>query len=102
MPHKAHSTCPHDTKAACDKARREALGRCTAMTADKRTPTQCSKWAQSLVAGIGVCDMHAETILNRALAAEREAAKKAAMDAAAATFMRWTADHPSVHEAMPR
>ena len=101
MPHKSHPTCPHDTKAACDKARHEAMGRCTEMTLAKE-PTQCGKWAQSMVDGRGICDMHAETILNRVLAAEREARRKAAMDAAVATFMRWTADHPSVWEAMPR
>ena len=96
MPHKGHPACVYDTKAACDKARKEALGRCTAMTSDKRTPTQCSKWAQSMVGGQGVCNTHAETVLSRQLAEERRAQRMAEMQDRISAFMRWTADHPSV------
>lgn len=82
MAHKGHPACSHTTKAACDKAQREALGRCTELVAGKRKndePHECQNWARSLVEGRPFCDTHAGAILERELAHARLKARMASV-----------------------
>lgn len=93
--------CPHLTKKACDQARKEALGKCVAMTGD-REPEPCRNWAVDRYDGRGFCGQHYASAVNRGIRAAREAAKRAELDARIDAFIAWTKDHPSVWDAMPR
>lgn len=79
MAHKGHPHCQFKSKAACDNAIREAIGKCTELTQDKKAPTQCARWGTGLVNGRAMCDMHAGMIIERESAVTRQAAKKQAM-----------------------
>lgn len=96
MDSKGHETCVYTSKAKCDKVTLEALGKCVEMTADQKTPTQCSKWARSLFDERPICDQHATGLLNRALEAHKAAEKRASLDARLDDYIAWTAAHPSV------
>jgi hypothetical protein len=100
MSHRGHPACPHATKGACDKAKREALGRCVEMTQAKE-PTQCRLWASSIVEGRPMCNAHAGAVLERHLEERRKADRASAWQARVTAFMDWTAEHPSVHDRMP-
>ena len=93
--------CPHPTKAACEKARREALGQCVEMTLAKE-PTQCRLWASSLVEGRPLCNAHAGAVLVRHLEERRKADKAAYLQSRVTAYRDWTAEHPSVWDRMPR
>ena len=77
MPHKGygHADCIYNSIAACERARHEALGRCTEMTQDRKQPTPCTHWAESRVGGRAVCNQHATVLLNRVLDEERKDAR---------------------------
>lgn len=92
--------CGHPTKAACEKARKEALGRCVSMTADKKTPTNCRLWATSIVDDRALCTMHAGQVLTAQIEAERKARKTAELNARIDAYLAWRAEHPSVHDRM--
>jgi pyridoxal/pyridoxine/pyridoxamine kinase len=100
MAHKGHPICPHTSKAACEQARREELGKCTEMTADQKNPTQCARWANSLVNGRGLCDMHAGTILARELAERQDRERMEAVNARIDQYIEWTKTHPHVWDTM--
>lgn len=87
--------CEHPTKALCSAARREAMGKCAAMTDDKE-PTPCSHWATSMVGERGYCGTHAGSILNATIERERAARKKTLLDERIDTYMTWRDEHPSV------
>jgi hypothetical protein len=96
MAHKNHPDCIYTSLAACERARKAALGRCAEMTADKRTPKPCSHWADSIVAGRPICNQHATAVLSRELEAQRVARVRAALDDQITQHMTWIAEHPSV------
>lgn len=83
------------SKAAEERARKEAMGRCVAMTQDKE-PKPCSKWASSMIGESGYCGTHAGTVLNRQIEAERAALKRLALDRRIDDYMAWAAEHASV------
>lgn len=97
----AHPKCPFNSWTACEKARREALGKCESMTANQVTPTQCRQWASSIVDGHPICNMHAESLLLRQHAARVKAEKDAGLLANIEAYMAFTATHPSVWDKMP-
>lgn len=95
------AVCPHSTKAVCDKAIREALGKCTVMTQAKE-PTQCRLWASSRVDGRPMCLTHAGAVLERNIALAAKAARMARLQLEVDKYMAWTTTHPSVWQEMPR
>lgn len=96
MAHKGHPECEYTRKADCERAQRDARGRCKAMVDEDK---QCSRWAAD---SDGYCGQHFDSQFTKALKEAREAARRARIDASINEFMAWTAAHPSVHEAMPR
>jgi hypothetical protein len=63
--HKGHPQCIHSSMAACERARKAELGKCTELTQDKKQPTQCVRWGTGLVGGRSMCDMHAGMVIER-------------------------------------
>jgi len=88
--------CEYATKRACDQARRELMGRCVAMTQDKKVPTACDNWATSSVDDRNYCSVHAGKILNDQIESTRVATKRAELSARIESFLVWTSGHPSV------
>lgn len=101
MAHKGHPKCVYTSKAACSLAEHEKLGRCTELTQAKE-PTACGKWAGSLVMGRGVCDQHAEKLLNDARTIEKRREAQAILENRLDDYIAWTTEHPSVWDARPK
>ena len=55
MAHKGHPVCEHSSKAACDKARKIAIGQCSAMLDELR---QCPHWGIDRVDDRAYCGQH--------------------------------------------
>lgn len=87
--------CEYPTKALCSAARREAMGKCVALTGDKE-PNPCTHWATSMVGERGYCGTHAGVYLNNQIEATRAAAKRFLLDERIDTYMTWRDEHPSV------
>ena len=99
MAHKSHPICDHNSKAACDKARRVAIGPCASMIAEDKP---CPHWGIDKVNDKPYCGQHMNSVFLAADQARRDAARKAEIDARIDQFLLWTSAHPSVWEAMPR
>lgn len=74
MAHKGHPECIHSSKAACEKARREAIGQCRSMLAEDR---QCPNWGTDTVDGKGYCGQHLGAVFRAAIESERFARERA-------------------------
>jgi hypothetical protein len=96
--HKNHPTCEFTSKAACEKARRIAIGQCVAMLDEDH---QCSHWGTDTVDGRGYCGQHIGTVVRAADEAVRSATKKAEMNQRIDRALKWHEQHPSVWDRMP-
>lgn len=95
MAHKGHPRCPHTSKAACEKARRTALGPCKALVGDK-DPQPCNHLA---VDEDGYCGTHLDVLVRKLEGTwmeRRLAEKRAELDRRITEFLAFSADHPSV------
>jgi hypothetical protein len=101
MPHAGHPDCIYKSKAACERARHEALGRCVELTQDKRQPKPCSHWAESIVDKKPVCNQHATVLLNRLLEQQRRLDRINKLNARIDAHLAWVRDHPHVWDRKP-
>lgn len=95
-PHKqAHDPCPHGatTWGACEKAEKEARGRCTAVT---EAGDDCKNWAADLFEERGYCGNHYASAVNRALKQRKMEAHQAALRVGIEEHQAFTREHPSV------
>jgi hypothetical protein len=72
--HKGHPLCEYTSKAACEKARRIAIGQCRSMLDEDR---QCPHWGIDTVEGRGYCGQHIGTIYREVHEANRAALERA-------------------------
>jgi hypothetical protein len=93
VPHKGHPTCEFNSKAACEKARRIAIGQCRAMLDENR---QCPNWGIGEVDEKGYCGQHLPSIFRAADEARRVAAEKARVDALIDAYLLKTGQSPHV------
>lgn len=98
MAHKGHPICEYTSKAACEKARRIAIGQCISMLDEDR---QCPNWGTDTVDGKGYCGQHIGTVYRAADEAARRALEKARVNALIDRSLAWHAEHPSVWDQMP-
>lgn len=77
MAHKGHPACEYTSKAACEKARRIAIGQCRAMLDEDR---QCPHWGVDTVDGRSYCGQHIGSIFRAAIESERFAKERARVD----------------------
>jgi hypothetical protein len=96
--HKNHPVCEHTSKAACERARRVAIGQCSSMIDEAR---QCPHWGVDTVDGKGYCGQHVNSVYLAADRAKRDVARKAEMDGRIDRALQWHALHPSIHDPMP-
>jgi hypothetical protein len=101
MAHKGHPGCPHNSKAACETARKIAVGQCSELVGDK-DPHPCTRWGVDLIDGRPFCGQHitAKAIEAASLAARQ--AKQAAINARIEQYIAWREMHPSVWDEMPK
>lgn len=95
-PHKkAHAECPNGatTWGDCEKAEKEARGRCVAMT---EAGNECSNWAIDEYEDRGYCGQHYESAVNRALKRRKEEVRQAALRVGIEEHQAFTREHPSV------
>jgi len=78
--HKNHPTCVFTTKAACEKARRVAIGQCSSMLDEDR---QCGHWGVDTVEERPYCGQHIASVVLTADKTRRERLRREAMNAAA-------------------
>lgn len=76
--HKGHPDCEYTSRAACERARRIAIGQCVSMLDENR---QCPNWGVDTVDGRGYCGQHVGTVYRVADERRRAATAKEAMDA---------------------
>jgi hypothetical protein len=100
VPHKGHPDCIYNSKAACDRARREAMGRCAEMTGD-REPSPCTNWAVEEVGGRKVCGQHARTLALAVDQENRRIDRMNELNRRIDAHLAWVADHPHVWDARP-
>jgi hypothetical protein len=93
MSHKGHPTCEFNSKAACEKARRTAIGQCVSMIEETR---QCPHWGVDQVEGRAYCGQHLGSVFRAADEAKRTAATRAAMIERIDAFMVKTGQVPHV------
>ena len=98
MPHKNHLDCIYSSKAACDRARQEAMGRCQAMTGD-REPSPCDNWAIDEIDGQKVCGQHANALAQRVDRERRLRAKREDLERRIDAHLAWVREHPHVWDA---
>lgn len=98
MAHKGHPVCEFTSKAACEKARRIAIGQCSAMLEETR---QCPNWGVDRVDDRAYCGQHIGTVYRVADEARRTAEKREAMNARIDRALAFHRDHPSVWDRMP-
>ena len=84
------------TKKACEQARKDLMGRCVAMTQDKKVPTVCDNWATSSVDDRNYCGMHAGGVLSQKLDLARAEKALAELDTRLNEYLHWALTHPSV------
>lgn len=96
--HKGHLVCEFSSKAACDKARRIAIGQCASMLDENR---ECPHWGIDKVNDKPYCGQHLNSVFLAADQARRDAARKAEIDGRIDQFLLWTGEHPSVWDRMP-
>jgi len=97
----AGAPCPHKTQAACERARRVAIGQCVAMVSRKGTgPSPCVNWGVDRVNDRPYCGQHLNSILLEADRTGRLARREAKVQGRINLFLAWTAEHPSVHDRM--
>jgi hypothetical protein len=96
--HKGHSVCEFTSKAACEKARRVAIGQCSSMLDENR---QCDHWGIGTVDGKGYCGQHLNSVHLAAIEARRAKIMRDESDARIDAALAWHSEHPSVHEPMP-
>lgn len=87
MAHKGHPKCEFTSKAACESARREAMGRCSAMT---EKMTDCTNWGVDHVNGKAYCGQHLASMALREDEARRQRERTAALDASVAAYLAAT------------
>ena len=73
MAHKGHPVCEHSSKAACDKARKIAIGQCSAMLDELR---QCPHWGIDRVDDRAYCGQHIGSVYRAADEARRMLARR--------------------------
>lgn len=88
MAHKGHPKCVYTSKAKCEAADREKLGRCRQLTKDGE---DCQKWATD---ESGLCAQHFEMVTNQAIELRKTAGRKAEMDARIDAYMKATGQEP--------
>jgi len=91
----AGQPCEHGSKAACEKARREALGRCVAMLKPDKVnaePKSCTLWATDRVNGRPHCGQHYASAVNQELQARAQRAKQERLDGAIDRYIAGSAD----------
>lgn len=93
MAHKGHPNCEYKSKAACDKARRIAIGQCVAMIDESR---QCPHWGVDKVEDRPYCGQHIGTVYRAADEAVRTAARRQAMNERIDAFMASSGQVPHV------
>lgn len=98
MAHKGHAVCEHSSKAACEKARRVALGQCSAMLDESR---QCDHWGTDRVEERAYCGQHLRSVVMAADNARRTATARDAMNERIDRALAWHATHPSVWDPLP-
>ncbi len=89
--HKGHPVCDYTSKAACEKARRIAIGQCVAMLDEMR---QCPHWGTDTVDGRGYCGQHINSVYHAAFLAHRVAETKAQLDAVVDRYLKQTGQTP--------
>lgn len=97
MSHKGHPDCIHDTKKACEQARREAMGHCVELTG---AGDECTNWAIEQVAGRGYCGQHLSSVLLKEDRDRRIARKRAELDGRITAYLHWRVEHPSIWDRM--
>ena len=95
-----HEGCPHLTKALCQQAEREALGKCSEMTGNQRKPEQCSRWAVATYKERPACGQHYLTMVGKEIALASRARDAAEMNKRIDAALEWHKDHPSVWDEM--
>ena len=95
--HRNHPDCPYSTKKVCEQARREAMGKCAAMT---DSGEECLNWAIDRVDERGYCGQHLSSVSLRKDREMRAARKKEELDMRIATYLDWQVEHPSVWDRM--
>ena len=91
--HKGDPNCEFTSKAACEKARRIAIGQCVSMIDEGH---QCGHWGIDRVDDRAYCGQHLNSVYLAADNARREAARKEAMSRRIDEALAWHASHPSV------
>lgn len=99
MAHKSHPACVFTSKAACERARRAALGPCREMIDEDKS---CKNLGTDEYDGKAYCGQHLNSAVLAADRVNREAKVRADRDGRADTFLAWVADHPSVWDMPPR
>lgn len=95
MPHKGHADCIYNSIAACERARREALGQCVADVGDDE-PRACRNWATTVIGDRPLCGQHANSYAIQFDAEARRQRERAVIDARITEHMAWVSGHPSV------
>lgn len=98
MAHKGHLVCEHNSKAACDKARRIAIGQCSTMVAEDKP---CPHWGIDKVNDRPYCGLHVRAIFLAADAARRQDEYRKLLTARIDRSLLWHRLHPSVWDRMP-
>lgn len=100
------SGCPHATKAGCQTAEREALGKCCQIVGDKN-PEQCARWAVVLYKSPlqqeakPACSQHYQSMVDKEIVLARRTRDAAELNERIDAALRWHKDHPSVWDAPP-
>jgi hypothetical protein len=91
--HKGHPTCEHNSKAACDKARRVAIGQCVSMLDENR---QCPHWGIDRVDDKPYCGQHINSVYLAAAQARLDADLRAAVTGRIDAYLDKTGQVPHV------
>ena len=95
MPHRGHPDCIYTSKAACEQARRVAMGQCQEMSGS-REPTPCARWATEEIDGRKVCGQHANMLVLRVDHRRREQLRLDDLNRRIDEYLAWVAEHPHV------
>ena len=99
MAHKGDPHCIYSSKAACEKARRVAIGQCAAMLDEAR---QCELWGIDTVEGSAYCGQHLNSVYLAADRRRREDARRTEQNARIDAYIEWTKTFPGFLEHMPQ
>lgn len=97
-----HKDCPYPTKAACQQAERDLLGKCSEMTNDEKKPSQCSRWAVTIYKARPACAQHYQTMVDHEIVMARRVREAADLNERIDAALMWHKDHPSVWDLMPK